>query len=299
MSAPESVRLSVVHSVPLVRSPHVRFESFGCCIYCGKSPPEAELTDEHIIPDGIGGNLVLTEGSCRGCARALHRFESAVINRHFGLARYALGIKSKKRRGKSKKGHPGTYKLTSREGEPLEVPTGPSMPQVIFAGHFNQPASLLTGVDQSNGKAAFSLGIRNVTAPKGQRYGPSVRPPGPVRVDYFTRFVAKVAHSYAVAALGYGTFIPFLPRYIDGSDDSLGVKLIGIRPSDVILEGSLHRVAASVEDRAVYPLPMLPPSNRRLVLVYLDLFLGYDLPTYEVVVGEVPMARHADAFLPS
>lgn len=42
----------------------------GRCIYCGESPPTAYLLDDHVLPEGLGGDLLLRRSICEACARA-------------------------------------------------------------------------------------------------------------------------------------------------------------------------------------------------------------------------------------
>jgi hypothetical protein len=63
----------------------------GRCIYCPAliySPLEAarKLGDEHIIPAGMGGTLVLPEASCKSCETATSGIESICINNLFSPA---------------------------------------------------------------------------------------------------------------------------------------------------------------------------------------------------------------------
>ena len=48
----------------------IRFTPVGRCIYCGgtKSADDSPLTDEHIIPAGMGGRLVLPTPRARNAA---------------------------------------------------------------------------------------------------------------------------------------------------------------------------------------------------------------------------------------
>jgi len=77
-----------------------------CCIYCGATKyataGERLPTHEHIIPEGIGGNLLVNNASCRICADKIGRFENWVQLHQFNLARTSLGIRGKKKGLKSK-----------------------------------------------------------------------------------------------------------------------------------------------------------------------------------------------------
>ena len=45
-----------------------KFPSPGECIYCGARGDGVELTDEHIIPFSLGGNVEILQASCKACA---------------------------------------------------------------------------------------------------------------------------------------------------------------------------------------------------------------------------------------
>jgi len=72
----------------------------GVCIYCGSSSyaedEKRKLGREHIFPEGMGGQLILPEASCRACERLINGFESFVQARTLNALRTRLNIKSKK-----------------------------------------------------------------------------------------------------------------------------------------------------------------------------------------------------------
>ncbi|WP_352916466.1 HNH endonuclease [Mesorhizobium sp. M1143] len=74
---------------PEIRRPKV---GVGRCIYCDREPPQIRLTEEHIIPKGLGGNLILPGSSCERCAAITGRFEQRLLRDTFRFARGALGI---------------------------------------------------------------------------------------------------------------------------------------------------------------------------------------------------------------
>lgn len=58
IDAPVMTRMLRAHQYPPVDR----------CIYCGDREVEGGLTDEHIVPQSIGGALILPRSSCRECA---------------------------------------------------------------------------------------------------------------------------------------------------------------------------------------------------------------------------------------
>ena len=47
------------------RSPEIKYEPIGRCIYCGKE--NVPLTDEHIIPLALHGEHLLPKATCIAC----------------------------------------------------------------------------------------------------------------------------------------------------------------------------------------------------------------------------------------
>lgn len=52
------------------------YEALGECMYCRSKD---ELTDEHIIPYGLWGKMVLPKSSCKACAAITSEFERRVL----------------------------------------------------------------------------------------------------------------------------------------------------------------------------------------------------------------------------
>jgi len=102
--------------------------------------------------------------------------------------------------------------------------------------------------------------------------------------DYL-RLVAKIAHGFAVAALGTDSFSPFLAPIIledDHPPEDLW-KYIGAQQG--ILRGELHRVRIDQTLVGLRSSDGLGTSLAVAVVAYIQLFGIYSAPIYEVVVG--------------
>ena len=79
--------------------PDKRYPAVNRCIYCGT---DRALSDEHIIPLGLGGRWVLPKASCPVCAEKTSAFERTCQRTMFGLLRmyYDLPTRRPKRRPK-------------------------------------------------------------------------------------------------------------------------------------------------------------------------------------------------------
>src|SRR5450759_2184663 len=89
----------------------------GSCIYCAK--PEG-LTDEHIVPLGLGGNFILPKASCKKCNAITSAFELKVLRGFMLDARTAGQFPTRRR-----KQRPTTLPLRAKRGDRLESITLP------------------------------------------------------------------------------------------------------------------------------------------------------------------------------
>jgi hypothetical protein len=109
-------------------------------------------------------------------------------------------------------------------------------------------------------------------SPEGQR----VRL-GSVNILFFARMLAKVAHSYAVAELGLGSFSPLLPDLILGKSSSAPFLVGGDASGpSTAAEPDLHNVY--LQDCLTDGVPY--------ILAAIRLFAFAGMPRYHVVVGQ-------------
>ncbi len=196
----------------------------GRCIYCGASEWSAnqsrKLGDEHIIPEGLGGRLVLPEASCRKCEAVTSKVELEWLRSAFYTARV------QKELGKKKKRPPRFLGLqVQRNGKvvwesiPLE-----KYPAMIVTLLFDKPEILS---DCSPVEKVLSGGVvigilptfGRLLKPYLDQGSVTFSPPrSGATSEYLGRMLAKIAHSYAVAELGIDGFTPFLTNIVLGTD---------------------------------------------------------------------------------
>src|SRR4051794_19064479 len=66
---------------------------FGHCIYCETPGTSEPLTNEHIIPYGLGGRRYVEYASCARCQCITHDFETKALQGFLWPARAHVGIK--------------------------------------------------------------------------------------------------------------------------------------------------------------------------------------------------------------
>ncbi len=257
----------------------------GLCIYCGATEWSAQqqrkLGDEHIIPEGLGGALILPEASCRACEAITSAVELEWLRGSYYTARVQKGL------GKKKKRPPRFLPLqVLRDGqmtwESISIEKYPAMVATLL---FDEPTILSDLVPVEK---ALSGGVAVGTLPTfGQLLKPYldqgtvtfVPPRSGATSVHLGRMLAKIAHSYAVAELGITGFSPFLVDIISGADIRHLSHYVGgtreVPPaSDKGYEINLTTVASAG------PLPYLVVKIRILSDVG-------GMPEYWVVVGEL------------
>ncbi|HXZ41151.1 MAG TPA: hypothetical protein VEG68_10455 [Terriglobales bacterium] len=84
---------SAVKKVAGVAYPLKRYAALNQCAYCDATD---NLSDEHIIPFGLGGELVLPKGSCEKHRKATSKVEDFALRRYLCPLRSHLGLPSRK-----------------------------------------------------------------------------------------------------------------------------------------------------------------------------------------------------------
>lgn len=184
-----------------------RYSGDGYCLFCREAFADADLTDEHIIPEAIHGTLVIKNSSCRPCARRSNiEYENAALNGDLQLPRVLLDLKGKRGSAipRDVRHLPPVFlgdTTMAEDGErildfPIEL-----YPKHFELIHFQSPGKL-SGIDRGSSLDVISFtlfniggrGLNNVTTRTKMINGP------------FAMMLAKIAYCYAVAEKGFDYF---------------------------------------------------------------------------------------------
>jgi hypothetical protein len=262
------------------------------CIYCGNTTEP--LGVEHAVPQAIGGGLLLTKATCPCGPKLTHGFEGAVTRQIFQQVRRQLGIKGKKRkRGPDEMLLPVFDRYTEDmslarkvaiENHPsmLMIPRIKPLARLGLAQHFQVADGHPLPVD-----------LWQLTADSHQRVE-RLKQDGQdgawllqnIEITPLFRLLAKIAHTCAIAALGYDGFDHILMPGIR-DDASLLDNLVGELPAfsqslfPFGYRQGLHEVAVGII-----------PDHPDIVFVNIRLFCNLMRPTmphftpaYAVVAG--------------
>lgn len=239
------------------------------CAYCGST--EGLLT-EHIIPYGLGGELILLKACCEECRKATSEVEDVVLCKYLCALRSHLSLPSRKPQHR-----PTSYKLALQRGDlrwSQKVPSA-DHPGVIQFAMLDPPGA---------GGAHLRLVRADIFADTEARLAKLgadivIEQPQVKAID-LARTIAKIGMAYAVAEFGRDAFAEFYVQHLIRHEAADWNRWVGgYDCGQDILLGSLH------------DLQFLRRGLDLSVIVHL--FVPY-CPrfAYEVVVGRLKAGAH-------
>lgn len=257
------------------RNPNpVVYPAVAQCIYCGKA--SGDLTDEHIIPFSLGGLLLLPKASCSACAKITCSIEGAVARSIFGNFRLKHNLPTRR-----KKERPNHIKAGNAANTQInmDVPVS-EHPAPLFMLKCSR-AGILEGlpksVDTSGGWKFVGIVDNEKMSEFQDKYGKEVTFEFRHVPDQFSRTLAKIGYSYAVANLGVEGFTALAPDFILGKDKNRSY-LVGGDPE----------IPPPIPDAGhILQLALAGDENQVFVIVEIRLFASCPTPQYHVVVGEI------------
>jgi hypothetical protein len=258
------------------------YSPLGGCIYHISDQPAGPFRLEHIIPESLGGMLELPAASCVACESVTSAFEGENAGKLFLPIRRQYKFPSKQRgaaRGLARQHDTFLLKI---DGKKRKIPAT-EYPGFLMSFVFPYPTILL---GQPVTAESFSGGVTLGTLPEfGERlnrlrakYGQKVEFPTRGSAEAAGRLLAKIAHSYAVAEIGFGSFRPCLLGIIRNQDPFLLRHLVGSSADKAPLSEDLHEIG-------ILPRGQLGPDS--LVVVRIHLFANHHgMPVHYVVIGE-------------
>lgn len=262
-----------------------KYDPIGFCIYCGKSGPSVKLGDEHIIPYGLGGRLVLPDTSCKDCEKIIGAYvEHQILRRMLGDIRTWRRIKRRKRK-KPYKPAPMLIDING-ELEEHDVPASEDRLNITAMCSLHKPRILEGKHPLAYDKSSVAQVWLNIAIGKTARENTLRKFPNASRInsiasfhpELFARMLGKIGHSFAVAEIGLDHFKPLLRKAILGEEMWNHGYYVGgepnpIPPSKYSTELGLRRLR--------------DPKGKEYVVARIRLFGDLGAPVYYAVVGEL------------
>jgi hypothetical protein len=254
-----------------------KYKPVGCCIYCGRTPPIVTLHLEHIVAESLGGMLELPEASCADCAKETHAYEGQCAGRLFAPIRAQIGFPSKRTLRNRVKKFTMTFDGVRRKIHQDEYPG------MVISFVNGLPGILVGALPTEN----YSGGIAMTTLPGfGERLNKlrakfragEVQFNPEFDIQHLGRMLAKIAHGYATAELGLGSFCPLLLNIILNRPPlHISHYVGGIRDQEPPEGTDLHEIEIDTTGLGL----------GRYVVVRIQLFADRKLPVYYVVAGAI------------
>jgi hypothetical protein len=246
----------------------------GKCIYCGSTD---SLTDEHIVPRGLGGPWRLLSASCKECSKITSGFERDVVRKFFILMRTKLGLPTYH---PQKRPDCFSFMVTIGGREEVVSFPVPDCPTLFMMPLFEKPGHIRKDARGSSMLVAgFSLhGKENELREFRTKYNvESISVTTELRAS-FARVLAKIAYGMAVFQYGLDTIEEayVLPCILDKKQDVgqwVGCEEPHKSPDLLPREQFFHRLNLLIKGSEVG--------------VRIRLFANYQTPEYLVIVGRL------------
>ena len=121
----------------------LRAAPLACCMYCLAAG--VPRTEEHLIPQALGGRLTLRDAVCEPCRRITGRLEQRTLDREFVVPKTLLALKRRRARGKG----PSQLPPVVLVGDDAPSPHTPDTFPRGFSLPAFEPAGLLADVDRT------------------------------------------------------------------------------------------------------------------------------------------------------
>ena len=250
------------------------YEPANECIYCGNQT--LPLSNEHTLPDGLGGRHVLPRASCPPCQAKINEFEQYCMRTLFANIRASLGLQSTKKRKRLRP--PSSVMVKRKTGAKERVILGENKIPLLFALPAFPAPFFLTGEEPSEtflggwwtynpnsiGSVLDDLGAETV-------FTETIKP------WMLARLIAKIAHSHCWALWG-SAFEPLLVPIILGEDENF-IKYIGGWVKDLPPTPNFTHTIRIMNWRAA------PGVTDSYLIAEIRLFSVYAAPVYYAVVG--------------
>jgi hypothetical protein len=243
------------------------------CAYCGSTE---SLSTEHIIPYGLGGELILLKGVCDECRKAIADIEDVVLCRYLCALRSHLCLPSRKPQHR-----PASYKLALQRGDLCwsQKVQAADHPGIVHFAMLDPPGHVTGGSGQNLRLVRADI-FADTEARLAQLGADSVVEQPQIRAIDLARAISKIGMSYAAAEFGRDAFAEFYVQHLTRNEAPDWNRWVGgYDCGQDILLGSLHDLRF---------------LRRGLdISVIVHLFVPY-CPrfAYEVVVGRLKAAVH-------
>ncbi|RWO19071.1 MAG: hypothetical protein EOS09_32715 [Mesorhizobium sp.] len=193
--------------------------SKGACIYCGDRA--VMLTDEHVVPLGMGGKHVLLKASCLCCNKVTSRFEQDVLRDLWGEARISYGSPTRHRLKRASKTH--INMMLPDQPRSIDIPVSEYPAAMVYyeMGQAGALAGLHPSVDTSGSWKLTTVTDQQKLDAFPSKYGVSPTMKFRHVPVSFGRTMVKIGYCQILTALDPGDFRPYCLSFLMGQRNNL------------------------------------------------------------------------------
>lgn len=247
----------------------------GYCIYCGAT--SVELSDEHIVPYSLGGDVTLPEASCATCAATTSKFERQVARKVLGPYRTRTGAPTRRPKERPEM---LTLKLVDQDGSRREIELEPSShPATLLLPDLPEPSILLPVLIGERRKFSMYLALPDKDVLGiATEHGATAMHLGSFEIGCFYQLLAKIAHAAAFLDPDWtSVWEPLLPDIIVG----------GCEDYDRFVGGSETGEFKGGESSFPLIFRSVDVEKTRYLVAVFRLYGQNQTPIYQVVVGRL------------
>jgi hypothetical protein len=262
------------------RDPEIRVKKIGACIYCGATEfrPNTGLPlhEEHIVPRGLDGTLILEAASCEKCQiQTGEKTENLILRTGMLAPRRQLKFQGRRRKRKET-----DYDLVSVVNNKdvkirLRLEEHPSLLLIIG---FDWP-TILGGRGDVAHIFVQDFNPLDVVYKRGAEAATHA-----FDLVLFTQMLAKIGHGYAVAMIGSEKFKPYVLEFIRRDF----ARTEHYRKCTTYVGGDSVRYSAADPD-ILHQLghEIRKVEGKRILSIGIRLFANLGAPVFWVAVGEM------------
>ena len=249
------------------------------CIYCGSTK---NLTDEHVVPFALGGNLVIPKASCKSCAKITSLLEGKILRGFMFDARIAGNFPTSHPQNRPSAVSVGIRPKYRLRFKKVDIPSSEAV-GVIFLPTFERATFLvgkppITGIHIMGTEViGFGKNLKDIST---QYKGEAMQFTQSIPAHDFVRFLAKIGYCYAVASIGPYPLneVPVLDLIL-GKDDCDGTY---VGSADYRIEAEINKPLHALGLNWVSGI--YGGEAIKILFSQVKLFAGSGAKGYEVVV---------------
>lgn len=179
------------------------------------------LTDEHVVPLGMGGKHVLLKASCLCCNKVTSRFEQDVLRDLWGEARISYGSPTRHRLKRASKTH--INMMLPDQPRSIDIPVSEYPAAMVYyeMGQAGALAGLHPSVDTSGSWKLTTVTDQQKLDAFPSKYGVSPTMKFRHVPVSFGRTMVKIGYCQILTALDPGDFRPYCLSFLMGQRNNL------------------------------------------------------------------------------